>query len=153
MANPEHLELVRSGVEAINKAAAERDRELLDLEGADLSGLNLANARLDGANMANVDLSRSDLREARLNAANMSGCNLREADLRGAAMHRTDLTGADLRGARFDAIGIGGQRICVSPETFKDVHWDRDKLEEMLEQINLNPDWEVRWELAPKQSS
>lgn len=150
MANPEHLELVRSGVDALNAYAAAHGEVALDLEGADLSGLALAGARLQAARLAHTSLRGCDLRNARFNSADMRGCDLRDADLRGASVHRADLTGADLRGARFDTFGVGGQRLCVSPASFQDARWEREHLEAILSLINLNPDWEVRYEIVAR---
>ena len=150
MANAEHLELARSGVEAVNKFAQEHPDVPLDLQDADLSGLDLHDARLNVARLAGANLEGANLREARLNAADMRNCNLRKADLTGAVLHRVDLTGADLRDAHIEAIGEGNQRLCLAPPSFQDVHWNRDDLEHMLDVMNLNPDWEVRYEIVPK---
>jgi len=150
MANEEHLALVRSGVEAVNRFAQEHPDILLDLEGADLSGLDLADVRLNAARLAGANLEGANLRDARLNAADMRNCNLRQADLSDATLHRADLTGADLRGARIDAIGAGNQRLCMAPQSFEGVRWNREDLEHMLAVMNLNPDWEVRYEIVPR---
>lgn len=152
MANPEHLALVRSGVEAINRFAREHDDVTLDLEGGDLRGLDLRDARLQAAGLAGANLEGSDLRTARLHGANMQGCNLRLADLRGTGLHRADLTGADLRGAQFETMGVSGQQMCISSASFEGVHWDREELERILALINLNPDWEIRYEIVPRVS-
>jgi uncharacterized protein YjbI with pentapeptide repeats len=152
MAKPEHLALVRSGVEAINRLAREHEDVALDLEGADLSGLDLQGARLQAARLATASLRGCDLRNARFNSADLRGCDLRDADLRGASLHRADLAGADLRGARFDTIGVGGQRLCVSPASFQGVRWERAELERILAMINLNPDWEIRYQIVARKS-
>ncbi|MCH7579347.1 MAG: pentapeptide repeat-containing protein, partial [Chloroflexi bacterium] len=86
----------------------------------------------------------------KLNSSDMRGCDLRGADLRNTNMHRTVLTGSDLRDTRIGRLGIGDQRMCISPATFKDVNWERDELERILEMINLNPDYEVRYEIVPR---
>ena len=150
MANPEHLALVRSGVEALNRFAREHEDIALDLEGADLHGLDLHDARLLGARLAGANFEGCDLRNARLNATDMRGCNLRNADLREAGMHRADLTGADLRGARFETMGAGSQQMCISAASFQGVRWERQELERILGLINLNPDWEIRYEIVPR---
>jgi uncharacterized protein YjbI with pentapeptide repeats len=80
----------------------------------------------------------------------MRGCDLRNADLRNTSMHRAVLTGSDLRGARIGRLGVGHQRMCISPATFEDVNWERDELERILEMINLNPDYEIRYEIVPR---
>ena len=60
-----------------------------------LSGANLREADLRGA-----DLSGANLREANLREANLYGANLREANLRGADLRKANLYRANLRGAK-----------------------------------------------------
>ncbi|MDU9039964.1 pentapeptide repeat-containing protein [Pseudomonas corrugata] len=70
---------------------------LLDEDGgerADLSGANLSDAYLSGAN-----LSDANLRGAYLRGANLSGANLSDAYLRGANLSGANLSDAYLRGA------------------------------------------------------
>ena len=150
MADVRHVELVRSGVESLNAFAEEHEDVSLDLRGADLQGLDLRGARLQGARLAGADLRKCDFRDAKLNSSDMRGCDLRGADLRNTNMHRTVLTGSDLRDTRIGRLGIGDQRMGISPATFKDVNWERDELERSLEMINLNPDYEVRYEIVPR---
>jgi uncharacterized protein YjbI with pentapeptide repeats len=85
MANPEHVELVKQGVEAIAAWRAAHPDGRLDLEKAELEGIQLCGANLQGAR----------LHEAHLQGANLSAANLQHAGLRDA-----QLVGADLRGAR-----------------------------------------------------
>ena len=150
MANGEHLELVGRGVEAINAFTKEHEDVSLDLREADLRGMDLRNVRMQGARLRGANLESCDLRDARFNSSDMRDCNLRNADLRNANMHRAVLTGADLRGAQLGRLGIGSQRMCISPATFEDVNWDRDELERILQMINLNPDWDVQYEIVPR---
>ncbi|MBI4797335.1 MAG: toll/interleukin-1 receptor domain-containing protein [Desulfarculus sp.] len=105
MANPEHLAILRQGVEAWNKWRVEnpevRPRLVdADLQEADLRRANLAEADLRWANLSQANLRWAylpgvDLRGVTLVKANFSDADLRWADLRGA-----DLRGADLRKAR-----------------------------------------------------
>ena len=150
MADVKDVELVRSGVESLNAFTKEHEDVSLDLRGADLQGLDLRGARLQGARLAGADLRECDFRDARLNSSDMRGCDLRNADLRNTSMHRAVLTGSDLRGARIGRLGVGHQRMCISPATFEDVNWERDELERILEMINLNPDYEIRYEIVPR---
>ena len=150
MADVKHVKLVRSGVQSLNAFAEKHEDVSLDLRGADLQGLDLRGARLQGARLAGADLRKCDFRDAKLNSSDMRGCDLRGADLRNTNMHRTVLTGSDLRDTRIGRLGIGDQRMCISPATFKDVNWERDELERILEMINLNPDYEVRYEIVPR---
>jgi hypothetical protein len=97
----------------------EKDKQIIDLSGANLSGANLFEADLSGANLRGANLFEANLyeaylREAYLREANLSGANLRgaklsrailfvanlyEADLSGAILSGTNLFEADLSGA------------------------------------------------------
>ena len=149
MANPEHLTLIKNGVEGLNAFARANRDVSLDLEGADLHAMDLREATLVNARLAGANLEGADLRGAHFPASDLQRCNLRNADLRGASLHRANLSGADVRGARFDPFGLG-QQMCLSPAFFEGVHWDRDTLEVILGIINLNPDWEVRYQIVSR---
>ena len=75
-----------------------------DLSRADLSGAYLMRANLASANLSEADLLKADLSGADLFQANLSGADLSEADLSRALLFEADLRGAllfgaDLRGA------------------------------------------------------
>lgn len=131
MANQEHLEILKQGVEAWNTWRAEHPnvetdfkeatlREA-DLVGANLSGVNFRRAYLSGAKLADVDLRGADLRgaklldadlrRAQLSEANLSATDLREANLRNADLWGTDLTGADLGGVNLSGARLRGSKI------------------------------------------
>ncbi len=148
MANQEHIALIQKGVGALNAFVRENHDVVIDLEGADLHGIDLHEALLMNAKLGGVNLEGADLRSARMPTADLQKANLRNADLRGASMHRSNLVGADLRGAKFDTL-LAGQ-VCLAAPFFEGVHWDRENLESVLGIINLNPDWEVRYQLVPK---
>lgn len=150
MANPEHLALVKQGCAAVNKFVEENPRIPLDLSGADLAGIDLRGCTLFRANLSGANLTGADLRDSRLGGADLSGAILRNADARGANFHQTVFVGADLRGIQLDKIGVGPQRICASPDAFQNVHWDKERLEEILAAMNLNEDWEIRYQIVPK---
>lgn len=101
MANPEHIEILKQGVEAWNKWREEDPEIRPDLSGADVHEASLWNADLRGANLAGADLDGADLsganlREANLLEASLWSADLGEADLRGAHLRRADLFEADL---------------------------------------------------------
>ena len=104
MANPEHLAILKQGVEGWNKWREEHSdlrpnlREA-ELEGADLSGALLQEADLYDANLVQASLSATELYHAYLHGANLSGAHLLGAKLHGANLHFTDFSGAKLRGA------------------------------------------------------
>jgi uncharacterized protein YjbI with pentapeptide repeats len=86
MANQEHLEMLKQGIEQWNKWRKENEAISPDLEDADLRGADLGGA----------DLSYADLRGAELRKANLRGANLHDANLLDADLSVTKLSGADL---------------------------------------------------------
>jgi uncharacterized protein YjbI with pentapeptide repeats len=150
MANPEHVALARQGSASVNAFARQTPPMPLDLSGADLAGADLRDCEIQESNLAGANLAGADLRNARLGGTDLRGAILRDADARGAGLHRANLQGADLRGIKMDPIGVGHQLMCASPNTFANVHWDKERLEEVLNALNLNKDWEIRYEILPK---
>lgn len=117
MANPEHVELMRQGAEAISSWREANPGKGLDLREADLAGvkilprlpipgkIKLGYADLQGANLREADLRGIDLEEATnvsdaiLVKANLSGVKLVHADLSRANLVGANLSSADLRDA------------------------------------------------------
>ena len=81
-----------------------------DLTGADLVRADLVRADLRGADLIGADLVRADLRGADLRGANLYGADLREANLRGADLRGANLYGADLREADLTGADLTGAR-------------------------------------------
>jgi uncharacterized protein YjbI with pentapeptide repeats len=150
MADQEHLALAKQGVEALNAFAERNPDVILDLSEADLAGMPLSGLRMHGANFAGANLERADLRRALLNGANLTCANLRRADLSGASFHRADLAGADLREVTFEP--EYPPRLCIHESSFEGVRWSRDRVEAILQMLNRNRDWEIKYEIIPKQS-
>lgn len=94
MANPEHVDILRQGVEVWN-AWRKRHHEIQP----DLSGADLSRVILIAANLSNANLSRADLSHANLFCADLSHANLFHADLSRAALLGTNLSGTTLSGA------------------------------------------------------
>ena len=114
MANPEHLEILKQGVEVWNKWQRDNPDIIPNLIGVDLNGVNLREAyfwraNLSGAKIMEADLCGSYFRDAKLRSAYLSGsdltgtdlsrANLWRARLNGALLSEADLTGADLTGS------------------------------------------------------
>jgi uncharacterized protein YjbI with pentapeptide repeats len=131
MANPEHLEILKQGVEQWNKWTNEHydvtpDLSRADLEKASLGRANLGGANLRGANLreailtranlglgAKVDHGRPYIRKTELEDANLGGANLRESDLceahlNGADLSDANLSEADLFGANLRGANLSG---------------------------------------------
>ncbi len=120
MADQNHLDWLREGIEAWNSRRTSNDFAPdfsgSDLTGTDLRSFNLANANLEKANLRNANLfgavlkesnlAQADLRKvmapmARFDDAHLFGAKLQEAQLPGADftnanLQRANLTSADL---------------------------------------------------------
>ena len=112
MANQEHLDILKQGVEAWNQWRKEHPEIWPDLEGANLSGADLTNAYLtntylEGANLSGADLTNADLTNADLSRANLSGADLSGANLSRANLSRANLSGANLSGANLSGADLG----------------------------------------------
>ena len=104
MANPEHLEILKQGVDAWNAWRAKSgstspDLSTANLRGFDLNSALLSEVDLERANLESANLENADLAGATLLGAFCAGANLRGADLNEANLHGADLLGADLTGA------------------------------------------------------
>src|ERR1035438_3698757 len=100
MANPEHLEILKQGVERWNKWRDEHPDVVPSLSKADLGGTDLAGANLSKANLRLADLS----------FANLTTANLREAHLYQANLDGADVSRARAGGTRFSAIDLSPVR-------------------------------------------
>jgi uncharacterized protein YjbI with pentapeptide repeats len=100
MADQRQVNDLKQGVAGWNQRRFENPAVILDLREAELNGANLSELNLSGALLEGAQLQRTDLRGANLNRANLSGANLSEAHLEEAQLQRTDLRGADLNGAK-----------------------------------------------------
>jgi TIR domain/Pentapeptide repeats (8 copies) len=116
MANPDHLKILRQGVERWNKwrdenPSAGADLARADLRDLSLNGANFLNADLSHASLVNTGLSRALLVGADLHGANLAQArffgaelwaNLSGADLTAADLTNADLREADLSGAKLE---------------------------------------------------
>jgi hypothetical protein len=100
MANPEHLEIIKQGVEAWNKWREEHPRVRPDLKGANLRWADLTRAGLYSADLNEADLNEAYLSRAGLTITDLRGASIRGTDLNEAYLIGADLTGADLTGAQ-----------------------------------------------------
>ena len=113
MANLDHLNMLRQGVDAWN--AWRKQHLVVDpVDHPDLSGADLSGAELSEANLSGVDLSAANLRAAKLSDANLIVANLSGADLSGANLNPAQLLGADLSGADLRAAKLSGNLIAAN---------------------------------------
>jgi uncharacterized protein YjbI with pentapeptide repeats len=123
MANPEHIKILKQGVDAWNKWREQNPDVRPELRFANFSGTNLSGANLSGAylsdatlssadfsdaDLSSADLIRADLRDADLRDANLAGADLRTASLIRAGISNANLSGADLSSADIDDANLSG---------------------------------------------
>ena len=120
MPNPEHLAILKQGVEAWNEWKS-KTTEKIDLSGAALSLANLKNAnlvgvKLDHANLIGAELNCANLTDAHLTGADVSvaklkGANLTRANLMGAIFDRADLSGVNFTEAYFIGANVSNTKL------------------------------------------
>jgi hypothetical protein len=97
MSNPEHLAMLKEGVEAWNQWRKENPAITPELSGANLSGADLYCADLTRANLGGVNLGGANLIEACLSGADLNKADLDCTDLNGADLYKADLRTAVLK--------------------------------------------------------
>jgi pentapeptide repeat protein len=102
---------VQAALTVIGRRAGDRDREPIDLTGADLARLRLPGADLAGARLARARFRAADLHGAALGGADLTGADLAYADLTGADLAGANLTAADLTGARLAGAYLVGATL------------------------------------------
>ena len=123
MANPEHLAILKQGVEVWNQWREENpeiqpdfmEAELFneDLSGADLSKARMFKATLPGVNLSKANLHRAflsnaNLRRVKFDRADLSSADLTDADLRIASLSDSNLRYAHLEGVNFYEASLQG---------------------------------------------
>jgi hypothetical protein len=121
MANQEHLNILKQGVEVWNQWREEHghirpnfSRASLgfpefyrfNLSNANLSNADLSGASFDGAHLYRTNLSGSDLTVAYLTDVYLEEANLSNTNLFGAKITNVDLNNANLRGAKLNGAEI-----------------------------------------------
>ena len=90
MANEEHLDTLKQGLEVWNQWKGKNPDVRPDLRRANLGGADLSGADLRAANLRKANLRKADLSVAQLNdGADLRGAYLRGANLRGARLYET----------------------------------------------------------------
>ena len=102
MANKEHLEILKKGVDTWNKWREKNNKIKPDLNGANLINTDLHGADLNSANLINTDLNGAILNSADFRDADLNGANLSDVHL-----FFANLNGAELTNVDFQKAGIG----------------------------------------------
>ena len=100
-----------SGLTGAIEISPAQSKDEVTLRRADLSGAELWDASLEGADLQEVDLSDADLWKASLEGANLREANLHGAFLRGAVLQGADLQGANLEGANLESANLEGANL------------------------------------------
>jgi uncharacterized protein YjbI with pentapeptide repeats len=146
MANPEHLEILKQGVEVWNKWRTENPGVTPNLRDANLIGADLRAANLWMADVNNTDLTDAILADADLILSMLHGAKLVRADLSRADLSRadlgdTDLTDANLNNARFEEATLSGaslRRANLEHANLRQAFlFDANLIEANLENANL----------------
>ncbi len=109
--DPEHLRILREGVESWNEWRGHNRKLIPGLNGTDLRRGSFREADLSRTDLSGANLSEADLRLANLCEANLSGADLSKADLRRANLSNADLSGADLSKADLVGANLTGARL------------------------------------------
>lgn len=123
MANQEHLDILKQGVEVWNQWRKEHREVHPDLSEADLAGAHFDDARfsfsrLTEARFSNAQLQRAYLVSSDLSYVDFRGANLSEAHLDGAKLHRANLSGARLHQAKIRSANLYGANLSRADLSF-----------------------------------
>lgn len=102
MANSEHVERLKFGVEEWNSWRRDYLETVPELNDTDFSGANLA-----GANLLYADFRRSLLTSTNFSGTELAGADLTGADCFAANFSRSTLSGADFSGALLEGTVLG----------------------------------------------
>jgi uncharacterized protein YjbI with pentapeptide repeats len=103
MANQEHLDILKQGVDAWNKWREEHPEVRPNLGGANLRDTDLREANLFGVDLSEANLSSANLYQVQLSGADLKGANLSRTDFSAADLIKANLSNANLSGATIDA--------------------------------------------------
>ena len=91
MANPAHVDILKSNVQVWNDWRKKNRDRRVDLRESNLDGLNLSNANLSGVLLARASLKKTKLIKANLRGTKLTAANLSGSDLTGADLYRANL--------------------------------------------------------------
>lgn len=121
MADAEHLQILKQGVEIWNRWRHDNPSITPQLQGAELYGVDLPNVNLAGAKLENADLQEADFNHANFQDAwidrtyclwtNFQYANLQGAFIQDANMPAADLRYANLKGAHILSSNLSGAKL------------------------------------------
>jgi uncharacterized protein YjbI with pentapeptide repeats len=111
MANPEHLAILKQGVEGWNSWRTQHPEVYTDLRVAVLSGFDLTGADFRETSLRGAHLCEANLHDADLRGADLAACSLKSAVLTGADLTRADVSGCLLDGADLRRANLRGSDL------------------------------------------
>lgn len=123
MANPEHVEIVKQGAEAIRKWREKNPYIGLDLREEDLTGADFSHADLSFANLSMANVSEADLCEAQLYWACLQDTNFSRARLHHADLSWSDLSRASLTAGELFHANLTGANLTRADLSYANLHW------------------------------
>lgn len=123
MANDEHLDMLRRGVEAWNAwriafpetspdlseaTLLMKELKLVNFDRANLRSADFWKSNLSGAKLRGADLMRASIKESNLAGIDLSGANLSVADLAEVDLNDADLSATNLYRARLTDVNLSG---------------------------------------------
>jgi uncharacterized protein YjbI with pentapeptide repeats len=120
----------------------------VDLSRADLSGAYLVGVKLIVADLSEADLSGADLVEAKLIIADLSEANLSGVFLHRADLHRANLSGANLHRADLSGANLDGAKNLSNQQIKSACFWEKA--------IYTGTEWnrrEKRWILVDEKAN
>ena len=143
------VQALRQGVETYNQLRKQHPADALDLSGGDFSGCDLRGALLGRMDLRGCNFSNADLTDANLSHSDLTGANLRGARIDNVNLHKAILTGADFQGVILRGFDRDG-RMCLNVANFRGVKWGKAELETILDILNHNEEWEIRYHVVPR---
>jgi uncharacterized protein YjbI with pentapeptide repeats len=98
-------------VQTVGKFLSHAELSGVDLHSADLQGVNLCSANLSNANLSSADLRGVNLSNANLSNTNLSGADLRSANLSSAELSHANLSRANLTGSNFREANLSNAEL------------------------------------------
>jgi hypothetical protein len=152
MANPEHVEILKQGVEVWNKWRKENPKIEPDLSNSDLKNYNLQRANLRwtilaetnlmGMNLSFIDFNHSDLTGSNLNECDLSFSNLDDTCFKYAKLNQANLSLSQLWGSEFTRTQLNQtnfDRVTIGFNSFLEV--DLSLVQNLDKAIHLGPSY------------
>ena len=94
-----------------------------DLSRADMTGCDLRQSRLVGANLQSAHMSRANLSHCDLTLASMSGCSLIRSDLSSSTLQQSHMVGADLSYSNLHFANLQEANLAGANLSHADLSW------------------------------